>query len=114
MKIFHNPRCTKSRNALALLKSKGIEPEVVEYLKDTFTEKTLADLLQTLGIKANDLLRKNEEYYKANLKGKVLSESELVKEMIANPQLIQRPILMNNSSAIIARENDVIEKFLEG
>jgi len=114
MKIFHNPRCTKSRNALALLKSKGIKPEVVEYLKDSFTEKTLSDLLQTLGIKANDLLRKNEEYYKANLKGKVLSESELIKDMIANPQLIQRPILVNNSCAIIARENDVIEKFLVG
>lgn len=114
MKIFHNPRCTKSRNALALLKSKGIEPEVVEYLKDTFTEKTLTDLLQTLGIKANDLLRKNEEYYKVNLKGKVISDNELIKEMIANPQLIQRPILVNNSSAIIAREIEVIEKFLVG
>ncbi|MEZ5002857.1 MAG: arsenate reductase (glutaredoxin) [Chitinophagales bacterium] len=103
IEIYHNPRCTKSRETLQLLESKGIEPKVIEYLKDVPTEKELKGILKKLGIKANDLLRKNETIFKELYKGKELSEDEWIKAMIQHPKLIERPIVINDQKAALGR-----------
>ena len=103
IEIYHNPRCTKSRETLQLLESKGIEPKVIEYLKDVPTEKELKGILKKLGIKATDLLRKNETIFKELYKGKELSEDEWIKAMIRHPKLMERPIVINGQKAALGR-----------
>lgn len=103
IEIYHNPRCTKSRETLQLLESKGIAPKVIEYLKDIPTEKELKGILKKLGIKATDLLRKNETIFKELYKGKELSEDEWIKAMIQHPKLIERPIVINGQKAALGR-----------
>ncbi len=110
MKFYHNPRCGKSREALKLLQEKGIEPEIVEYLKDIPTHAELEDLLQKLGMRAEDLLRKNEKVYKELYKGKDLSDSKWIEAMIAEPKMIERPIFVNGDKAVVGRPP---EKVLE-
>ena len=110
MKFYHNPRCSKSREALKLLQEKGIEPEIVEYLKDIPTHAELEDLLQKLGMRAEDLLRKNEKVYKELYKGKDLSDSKWIEAMIAEPKMIERPIFVNGDKAVVGRPP---EKVLE-
>lgn len=102
--LYHNPRCSKSRDALNLLRDKGVEPEVILYLETPPTAKTLKALLTTLGISARDLLRKGEDAYKElNLADGKLSEAALIKAMVENPKLIERPIAINGDKAIIGR-----------
>ncbi len=102
--LYHNPRCSKSRDALNLLRDKGVEPEVILYLETPPTAKTLKALLATLGISARDLLRKGEDAYKElNLADGKLSEAALIKAMVENPKLIERPIAINGDKAIIGR-----------
>ncbi|HEY8942451.1 MAG TPA: arsenate reductase (glutaredoxin) [Cellvibrio sp.] len=102
--LYHNPRCSKSRDALNLLRDKGVEPEVILYLETPPTAKTLKALLATLGISARDLLRKGEDAYKElNLADGKLSEAALIKAMVDNPKLIERPIAINGDKAIIGR-----------
>lgn len=103
IEIYHNPRCTKSRETLQLLESKGIEPKVIEYLKDVPTEQELKGILKKLDIKATDLLRKNEAIFKELYKGKELSEDEWIKAMIQHPKLIERPIVINGQKAALGR-----------
>jgi arsenate reductase (glutaredoxin) len=102
--LYHNPRCSKSRDALGLLRDNGIEPEVILYLETPPTAKALKALLATLGISARDLLRKGEDAYKElNLADEKLSEAALIKAMVENPRLIERPIAINGDKAIIGR-----------
>ncbi len=103
MKIFHNPRCRKSRETLQLINSKGLEPEIVLYLENPPTQKELKSILQKLGIKAEQLLRKGEAIYKEQFKGKSLTEAQWVKAMVENPKLIERPIVIKGDKAIIGR-----------
>lgn len=104
VQILHNPRCSKSRETLALLEGKGIAADVVEYLKTPPTEAELRDILQKLGIGPRDLMRKKEEPYKAlGLDQEGLSEDALIKAMIDNPVLIERPIVLANGKAAIGR-----------
>jgi arsenate reductase len=110
MRFYHNPRCGKSREALKLLKEKGIEPEIVEYLKQIPTHAELEDILKKLDMKAEDLLRKNEKVFKEMYKGKDLSDSKWIEAMIAEPKLIERPIFINNDKAVVGRPP---EKVLE-
>ncbi|MCL4156693.1 UNVERIFIED_CONTAM: hypothetical protein GTU68_022290 [Idotea baltica] len=102
-KFYHNPRCRKSREALALLTEKGEEIQIVEYLKEVPTERELAVILKKLGIKAQDLLRKGEAIFKENYKGKELSEKDWIKAMCENPKLIERPIFIVGQKAIVGR-----------
>lgn len=112
MKIFHNPRCAKSRDTLKILMDKGIDVDIVEYLKEVPTHSELSDLLQKLGIKAEELVRKNEPAFKAHYKGKDLSESEWINAMIAEPKLIERPIVVKGEKAVIGRPPEkVLELF---
>lgn len=102
--LYHNPRCSKSREALALLQANGCEPNIVLYLETPPSAKELKELLATLGISARQLLRKTEDAYKElNLADEKLSEAALIKAMIANPKLIERPIFVNAGKAIIGR-----------
>ena len=108
--IYHNPRCTKSRQGLAFLKEKGIEPEVIEYLKEIPAVDELKLVLAKLGMKPLDLVRKGEAYYKDHYKGKDLNDEEWIDAMIAYPKLIERPIIINGNKAVIGRPT---EKILE-
>jgi arsenate reductase len=102
--LYHNPRCSKSRDALALLREHGHEPEVVLYLETPPTTKQLKVLLAQLGISARELLRKGEDAYKElNLANEKLSEAALVKAMVENPKLIERPIAILGDKAVIGR-----------
>lgn len=101
--IYHNGRCSKSRGALELLQEKGIEPEIRYYLMEPLTAKELKELLQKLGIKAEELVRKSEELYKQEYKDKKLTSAQWIKVLAQNPGLIERPVVVNGDKAIIAR-----------
>lgn len=103
MKIYHNPRCGKSREALQLLKDNGVTPEVVLYLKDIPTEAELKAIIVKLGISPKELIRKNEAIYKENFKNKDYTDVEWIKIMIEYPKLIERPIIVKEDKAVIGR-----------
>lgn len=104
VKIYHNPRCMKSRQTLQLLKDRGIDPEVIEYLKTPPSADELADILDKLGMKPLTLMRKQEAEYKANgLDNSALDKQSLIKGMVDNPILIERPIVVANGKAAIGR-----------
>jgi arsenate reductase (glutaredoxin) len=103
-KIYHNPRCTKSRQTLQLLKDRGIEPEVIEYLKTPPSFEELSDIIDKLGIKPRDLIRKQEAEYKSNgLDDNQVDNETIVRTMVNNPILIERPIVVANNKAAIGR-----------
>ncbi len=103
MKIYHNPKCSKSRQTLELIKNAGIEPEVIEYLKTIPTTEELKDILMKLNLNAADILRKGETAYKEIIKGKEFGEEELIQIMIENPKLIERPIVVRGNKAVLGR-----------
>jgi arsenate reductase (glutaredoxin) len=106
-KIYHNTRCKKSRGGLKYLEEKGIKPEIIEYLKDEpFTEKSLSDVIQKLGIKPQDLIRTQEAIYKQNYKGKDFTDQEWIKILVENPKLIRRPIIIKGDQAVVG---DIVE-----
>lgn len=112
MKFYHNPRCGKSREALKLLQEKGVEPEIVEYLKNIPTHAEIEDVLKKLNMKAEDLLRKNEKVYKEMYKGKDLSDSKWIDAMIAEPKLIERPIFIKGDKAVVGRPPEKVLELL--
>lgn len=102
--IYHNPRCSKSRQTLALLEEQGIEPTIIEYLKTPLSGEEITNLLSMLGISARDLLRKGETVYKElGLSDKTLSDEQLITAMVENPKLIERPIVVHNNQARLGR-----------
>ncbi|MFT6855224.1 MAG: arsenate reductase [Cyclobacteriaceae bacterium] len=101
--IYHNPRCGKSRDTLAILIEKGEDVQIVEYLKEVPTSEQLSEILALLGIAAEELIRKGETAYKENFKGKNLTEEEWISAMVAYPKLIERPIVVKNGKAAIGR-----------
>ena len=103
MKIYHNPRCSKSRQTLALLQENGIEPDVVLYLDNIMTANELRKLLAKLGISPIQLVRKGEVVWKEKYKGKELSDDQVIQAMIANPKLIERPIVVKDKLAVLGR-----------
>lgn len=104
IKIYHNPRCTKSRQTLALLQERGIKPQVIEYLLNPPTVKELEQILNMLGIGPRDLMRKDESLYKElGLDAEKISYGQLVHAMTTSPILIERPIVVCNGKAAIGR-----------
>ena len=102
--IYHNPRCSKSRQTLELLKENNIEPEIILYLENPPSEEKLTELIDLLGINPRDLLRKGEEEYKTyNLRDESLKGKDIIKIMSENPKLIERPIVISKNKAIIGR-----------
>lgn len=111
--IYHNPRCSKSRQTLTLLQDKGIEPTVVEYLKETPSVTELKSVLKKLGISARDLLRTKEADYKEQgLNNDALSDDQVIKAMISYPKLIERPIVINGDKARIGRPPEQVLEIL--
>lgn len=102
--LYHNPACSKSRKTLALLRDRGIEPEIIEYLKHPPDKNTLQRWLSALRLSARDILRSHEETYKElGLDDMRRSEEELISAMAAYPKLIQRPIVVYGEQVILAR-----------
>jgi arsenate reductase (glutaredoxin) len=107
--ILHNPRCSKSRATLALLNERGIRPHIVDYLGNPLTREELARILGVLGMTARELIRKEEVAYRElGLDDKNLAEDELIAAMQANPQLIQRPIVLANNKAALGRPPEAV------
>jgi len=108
IKIYHNPRCTKSRQGLQLLEKSRKEFEIIKYLEDIPTKEELENIINLLGIKPIELVRKNEKIWKESFKGKNLSDSDIINAMLQHPKLIERPIVINNNKAIIGRPTEQI------
>ncbi len=107
--IYHNPRCSKSRSTLELLKSRGIQPKIVEYLKTPPSAAELEDILRKLGLKPRDLMRKKEAPYAAlGLDDPKLSDDALIRAMVENPVLIERPIVVNGDRAALGRPPEAV------
>lgn len=103
MKIYHNPRCSKSRQGLAILQEANQNPEIIEYIKNPVSFEELSDLIKKLNIPAIDLVRKNEAIWKQEFKNKELSESQIIEAMVSHPKLIERPIAVKGDKAVIGR-----------
>jgi arsenate reductase len=111
--IYHNPRCSKSRKTLEIIKSKNIEPKIILYLENKLSKAEVKDLLSKLRLSIRDILRTEEdEYKKNNLKKKNLSDDELIGFLIKFPKLLQRPIVVKNSKAVIGRPPENILNLL--
>lgn len=108
IKIYHNPRCRKSREGLAILVESKKEFAIIKYLDTIPSEKELSDILDLLGISPIQLVRKSEKIWKDNYKVKDLLDSEIIKAMIENPKLIERPIVVNGNKAVIGRPPSTI------
>ncbi|MDB9989988.1 arsenate reductase (glutaredoxin) [Flavobacteriales bacterium] len=112
MKYYHNNRCRKSREGLSFLESKNVKPEIINYLENRISKEELIDLLKKLKISASELIRKSESIYKENIKGKSLSENEIINWMVKEPILIERPILVSKSLAEIGRPKENFLKII--
>lgn len=110
--IYHNPRCSKSRQTLALLEEKGEEFEVKEYLKEIPSKAELKEVLKMLDIPAEKLLRKGEAIFKEEFKGKDLTESQWIDAMIKHPKLIERPIVVKDGKAALGRPPEQVLEIL--
>jgi len=111
--IFHNPRCSKSRRTLELLKSEGIEPEIIEYLKTPPDKATLKKLLEQLGLNPRELMRKNEAAFKeAGLDNEDLGDDNLIEAMVEHPILIERPIVIDRGKAALGRPPESVFEIL--
>lgn len=102
--IFHNPRCSKSRQTLQLLNDNGVEPEIIEYLKVGVTEETVKSLMAKLSLTPRQFMRvKETEYKEQNLRNSELTEADLIAAIVATPKLLERPIVVNGDKAAIGR-----------
>ncbi|AXT50034.1 arsenate reductase (glutaredoxin) [Aquimarina sp. BL5] len=101
--IYHNPRCSKSRQCLAILEEKNEDLNIIKYLDTPLSEEKLSKIIDLLGIKPIDLVRKNEAIWKQEFKGKTLTDNQLIRIMCEHPKLIERPIVIKDTRAIIGR-----------
>ena len=112
IQLYHNPRCSKSRQAKELLDDRNITYETVLYLKDVPSKSEIKSIVQKLQISANELIRKKDEFYKTNYSKLTLSEKEAIDLLHSHPELIERPILVMEKSAAIGRPLSNIEEIL--
>ena len=110
--IWHNNRCSKSRNAVCLLEDKNVQAEVFEYLKTPPTAEQIKDVLTKLGVEPEALVRKGEEIYKAEYKGKALTYDQWIEAFVKHPVLIERPIIIKGDKAVIGRSIENIDTLL--
>ena len=111
--LYHNPKCAKSRAALKLLRERGIEPKIIEYLKTPPGTTELAALIKALGIQPRDLLRTKEpEFRSAGLSDPTLSDKQILSAMVKHPRLIERPILVKGKRAVLGRTTENVLKLL--
>jgi len=112
MKIYHNPRCSKSREGIKYLEEKGYEIEIIDYMKNGISAKEINDFLSKSGLKVNDIIRTNETLYKEKYKGKELSNEEWINILVENPKLIQRPLVIKGTHAVLARPVEEIQRLI--
>jgi arsenate reductase len=111
--IYHNPRCTKSRQTLELIRAAGVEPEVIEYLKTPPSAAELDRLLKLLEMEPDELMRKKEAIYKElGLGTKTLTRKQAIKTMVENPKLIERPIVVKGKKAVLGRPPEKVKALL--
>ena len=110
--IYHNPRCRKSREGLAIVEASGQDFEIVKYLDDPLTADELSGIISKLGIAPIDLVRKSEAIWKSDYKGKTLSDVQIIDAMVEHPKLIERPIVINNTKAVVGRPPETINTIL--
>ncbi len=113
IQIYHNPRCSKSRQTLALLEENGVDPEVIEYLKTPPTAVELDAILTKLGKEPLALMRTGEDEFKALVKGKDLNREEMIALMVENPKLIERPIVVNGDRAAVGRPPESVLSIID-
>jgi len=111
--IYHNARCSKSRAACEFVAAEGIDATVIDYLKAPPDKQELRGLLQKLGMKAEELVRKSEETFKAHYAGKTLSDEAWLEALVAHPILIERPIIVRGEHAVIGRPTEKIRELLD-
>jgi arsenate reductase (glutaredoxin) len=110
IQILHNPRCSKSREVFNYLKEKGIQVKEINYMSESLSAQELKEILSKLGVKPLDWVRKNEELYKKEFKGKEMTDSQWIDVLAENPRLIERPVVINGNKAVIGRP---LEKIME-
>ena len=108
IRIYHNPRCSKSRQGLALLEASDKDFKIIKYLDDLISYEELETIISKLEIKPIDLVRKTETIWKSDYKGKTLSDKEVIEAMVSNPKLIERPIVINKNKAVVGRPPESI------
>ena len=113
IKIYHNPRCKKSRAGLQYLEGKKVEFELIEYLKYPIDEEELKDILVKLNLKPIDMVRTQEEVYKKELKGKEFTDDEWIKIIVENPKLLKRPIVVKEYNAAWADPPEEIDRLFK-
>ena len=111
--IYHNPKCSKSRETLELLRGRGIEPRIVEYLKSPPTAAELAAIVKQLGIRPEALVRKGEDIYKSRYAGRSLTDAEWIEALVRDPILIERPIVVAGGRAAIGRPPERVLELLD-
>lgn len=112
IKIYHNPRCKKSREGLAILEASGNEFEIVKYLDEVPSKEDISSILNKLNISPMELVRTQEKVWKENFKGKSLTDSEVIDALHDYPKLIERPIVINKNKAAIGRPPEAIKGIL--
>lgn len=112
-RIYHNPRCGKSRSACALIAERGVDAEVVEYLKHPLGRDELRALLDKLGLKPQDLIRRGEAVFKEHFAGKALDDEEWIDAMVAYPILMERPIVVRGERAVVARPPERVAELFD-
>ncbi|MFC4721999.1 arsenate reductase (glutaredoxin) [Geojedonia litorea] len=103
IEIYHNPRCSKSREGLQLLEDSNKDFKIIKYLDEELTKKDLKHIISLLGIKPIELVRTNEAIWKTKYKSKKLSDTQVIEALVENPRLIERPIIINGGKAVIGR-----------
>ena len=112
MKIYHNPRCRKSREGVQYLIDKKLNFEIFDYLKEGVSENDIKSIIKKLNISAIELVRKNEKIWKDNFKGKELKEEEIICLLCNEPKLMERPIIVCKNKAVIGRPKENIDRLL--
>lgn len=110
--IYHNPRCSKSREGLTFLEEKGVDYKIIKYLDEPLTKEELTSLLQKLNYKPIELVRTKESIWKETFADKELSDDAIIEAMVTYPKLIERPIIINGDRAVVARPTEKIEDIL--
>ncbi len=108
IEIYHNPRCSKSREALNILEAENADFKVIKYLDEKLNVKDLSKIIKLLNIKPIELVRKNESQWKDNFKNSTFTDKELIDIMVKNPKLIERPIVINGNKAVIGRPPQIV------
>ena len=112
IRIYHNPRCRKSRETLEIIRNQGYEPEIIEYLKDPPTVSELKNLLDKMNMKPAEIIRKGEDLFRSNFKGKKMSDEEWLNVLVKNPKLIERPIVVSGDRVILGRPPEKVREIL--